>query len=100
MLRLEFHPAIIDEPKEAYVWDEDKQKGLGGGILAPLEDAYPMIQTIPRAWPLAEYGLSKFLMKRFPHSIIYAAREERILAVAVMHQSRKPGYWENRLKGP
>jgi len=100
VLRLEFHPAIFDELNEAYGWYEDKQKGLGDDFLDALEDAYLMIQTMPRAWPLAEYGMSKFLMKRFTYSIIYALREERILVVAVMHQCRKPGYWQDRLNRP
>jgi plasmid stabilization system protein ParE len=33
----------------------------------------------------------------FPYSIIYRLETERILVVAVGHQSRRPGYWKGRI---
>ena len=33
---------------------------------------------------------------RFPYQIVYLIEGETIIVVAVMHQSRKPGYWKER----
>ncbi len=62
---LDFHPAVYEEINEAYIWYEEKSEHLGEELLAELEYAYLSIQTMPKAWPLAEHGLRKFIMKRF-----------------------------------
>ena len=36
---------------------------------------------------------------RTPYGIIYQARENYILIVAVAHLHRKPGYWKDRTVG-
>lgn len=95
---MEFHPAIREEVLEAFHWYEDKEEGLGEAFLKSLEDAYLMIRSMPRTWPLAESGLRKYIIKQFPYSVIYAIREEHIFVVAVMHQGRKPGYWKDRIE--
>jgi len=37
------------------------------------------------------------LVPRFPYIVVFEAREEEIVIVAVAHASRDPGYWEHRL---
>jgi|SRR5215471_587731 len=38
----------------------------------------------------------RFIMRRFPYSIIYSTASEEIRILAVAHQSRRPGYWRMR----
>jgi hypothetical protein len=38
------------------------------------------------------------VVERFHYDVIYLAREEIVLIVAIAHHKRKPGYWRRRLK--
>jgi len=37
-------------------------------------------------------------LKNFPYSLLYEIEEERLIIFAVMHQYRKPDYWQERRK--
>jgi plasmid stabilization system protein ParE len=39
-----------------------------------------------------------YVLDRFPYTIHYVIRPDRIVVVAISHQSRRPGYWRKRLK--
>ena len=41
--------------------------------------------------------LQQYRLKRFPFSIIYLEKADRVWIVAVAHPSRRPGYWGYRL---
>ena len=70
---------------------------MGEDYLSELESAYQAICEFPETWPKFEKGFRRFLLSKFPFSIIYRANEETVFVVAVMHNSRKPGYWTERL---
>lgn len=36
---------------------------------------------------------------KFPYVVIYEMTGEQVIIIAVMHTSRRPRYWESRLKG-
>jgi toxin ParE1/3/4 len=42
-------------------------------------------------------GTRRFVLRRFPFSIIYLDDPEVRSIVAVAHSKRKPGYWKVRL---
>lgn len=55
------------------------------------------IADFPEAWAPVSSGARRCLVERFPYGIIYQIRDDKILILAVMHLSRKPDYWKNRL---
>ena len=85
MPELIFHPDIQYEIRESYQWYESRVQGLG-------ED----LKKIPDAWPLITKNFRRYLLDRFPFGIIYRKKGNSIYIVAVMHLSRKPGYWLKR----
>jgi len=93
MPKLIFHPEISSEIK-AY---QEQAAGLGDDFIAELEAAYEVITELPETWPKLQKGFRRFLLTRFPYSVIYKHTSERIFIVAVMHNSRKPGYWLSRI---
>ncbi len=97
MLALDFHPDIFCEVNDSYIWYESKYAGLGDDFLRELDLAFSSIQEIPETWPLISKNLRRFLLKRFPFGVIYSVKKDRIFVVAVMHLSRKPGYWTKRI---
>lgn len=92
-----FHPDIAQEVKSSYSWYQDQAYGLGDDFIEELESAYEAIQEFPYTWPLFQYGFRRYLLSHFPFSVIYREYEGAIYVIAVMHNSRKPGYWFTRL---
>jgi plasmid stabilization system protein ParE len=37
-----------------------------------------------------------FLIQRFPLTVVYVVEQQRVIVVALAHQSRRAGYWINR----
>lgn len=94
---LEFHPDVEKEVLASYSWYEKQSPGLGEDFLSELDEAYLSISEIPKVWPLISKNYRRYLLKRFPFGVIYRMDSDAIYAVAVMHLSREPGYWENRV---
>ncbi|MCP4350356.1 MAG: type II toxin-antitoxin system RelE/ParE family toxin [Desulfobacterales bacterium] len=98
MLELNLHPDIYQEVNEAYSWYESRSQGLGDDFFHELDAAFFVIQSMPYTWPVLSGRFRRYLLKRFPYGIIYEVNEDCIFVVAVMHLSRKPGYWLKRIK--
>ena len=96
MLNIIFHPDVTDEVRASYDWYESRAKGLGNDLLSELESAYKAIEELPDTWPKFQKGFRRFLLSKFPFSVIYRFNNGTIYVVAIMHNSRKPGYWFDR----
>lgn len=96
MSEIIFHPDVANEIKSSYDWYESQAEGLGGDLLSELESAYDAIIELPNAWPKFQNEFRRFLLGKFPFSVIYRTLDTSIYVVAVMHNSRKPGYWLSR----
>ena len=92
-----FHPEVSQEIRSAYDWYQSKAEGLGDDFLDELEYSYQTIVELPVIWPHFSKGFRRFLLTRFPFAVIYREKRSDIFVVAVMHQSRKPGYWQDRI---
>ena len=97
MLALRFHPDITLDVTASFHWYEEQASGLGDDFLDEIESAYQAIVELPRTWPLFQYGFRRFLFSTFPYSVIYREYDDSIYVVAIMHNSRKPGYWLDRI---
>ena len=96
MPELIFHPDIQFEIRDSYQWYESRARGLGEDFLGELESAFQVIKEIPDTWPLIANNFRRYLLDRFPFGIIYQKKQDYIYVLAVMHLSRKPGYWLDR----
>ena len=97
MPNITFHPDIEREVKASYLWYQDQAVGLGGDFLAELEAAFETIVEMPETWPKFQLGFRRFVLSKFPFSVIYCFKAETVFVVAIMHNSRKPGYWNDRV---
>jgi hypothetical protein len=91
-----FHPDVALEVKSSYEWYEEHAVGLGEDYLTELESAYETIMELPNTWPKFNRKYRRFLLSKFPFSIIYRPNNNSIYIVAVMHNYRRPGYWLDR----
>jgi hypothetical protein len=49
-------------------------------------------------WRVFEEDIRRYLVRVFPYAILYSVEDDYVLIIAVMHLSREPGYWKDRLK--
>jgi len=97
MPKVLFHPDIQHEVKASYAWYQQQAEGLGDDFLVELEAAYDAIIELPHTWPKFQRRFRRFLLNKFPFSIVYRLEHDTIYVVAIMHHSRKPYYWQNRV---
>ena len=97
-MNLDMHPEARLEFREAIIYYEDCREGLGLEFSREIYESINRVADAPLLWSRLTDNSRRSLTKRFPYSIIYQVLDEAILIVAVAHQSRKPGYWKNRLR--
>jgi ParE toxin of type II toxin-antitoxin system, parDE len=92
-----FHEAADAELSEAVAYYDGKATGLGDRFLAEVKDATRYIEQYPEIAPIIDEGVRAKVLVRFPYSLMYIVEEYELYIVAVAHQSRRPGYWADRL---
>jgi hypothetical protein len=65
--------------------------------LAAIYDAFERLSDAPKRWPRYLFGTRRFVLHRFPFSIIYLDGPSVVNFVAFAHSKRKPGYWKRRV---
>jgi len=96
-MRYVFHPDALREYSEATGHYKKISPGLGKAFVREVETSVRKILSAPETWRVVEEDVRRYLLHRFPYGIYYTIEDEYILIVAVMHLSRKPGYWKNRI---
>lgn len=91
-------PLAIEEAREARHYYLSKSSVAEEAFRKELEQAVAMIRERPETWPTYVHGTRRFVMHRFPFSVVYRSDDTSCLIVAIAHAKRKPGYWSSRLK--
>jgi toxin ParE1/3/4 len=81
---------------EAALFYESAAAGLGDDFLDDVQYAIDSVRERPNVGVMVGHGFRRFLLRRFPFSIIYAPEPKQIVVLAVAHQRRAPGYWRRR----
>jgi plasmid stabilization system protein ParE len=92
-----FHPAAEEEFSAAVDWYEVRQPGLGVDFAVEVRAAIGRAIALPKAWAELEPGIRRVLTQRFPYGVLYSPADLGVFILAVMHLSREPGYWKDRL---
>lgn len=98
-MRASYDDAAFDEAMDAAAWYETQQEGLLKRFLEKWKEAENRIITKPEVHRAFDGELRKCRFETFPYSLIYRVKDaDTLQIVAVMHMSRRPGYWKDRLK--
>ena len=89
-------PALAELHDTAAFYTLKANAGLGLAFVAEFERTANFVLVNPLLGAVFRGTRRRYILRRFPYSIIYqvAAEELRILAIA--HHRRRPGYWVNR----
>ena len=96
-MRLSYHPEAEAELVEAAEFYESRSPGLGARFLREFDAAVVEVERSPGLWPVVEGDLRRHTMRRFPFSIYYRVRPDELRILVIMHHSRHPDSWRNRL---
>ena len=92
-----FDPDARAEFLDAVQYYESCQKGLGHRFSNSIESAVKNIRESPLLFRILKAPFRRYLLPKFPYSIIYSIEKDHIYILALAHNKRKPEYWEKRL---
>jgi plasmid stabilization system protein ParE len=92
-----FDPRAWQEIEAGDDWYLQRSADASLGFIAAISDGLDCISQSPQRWPKYLYGTRRFVLYRFPFSIVYLDESDVLSIVAVAHHKRKPGYWKSRL---
>lgn len=98
MKRIKLNRLALSELKEAARFYENQKNKLGDAFLKKVQKAFDHVRTFPISGTLIESGLRKHIVHRFHHTIIYSDEQDFIYVLSIMHQSRHPNNWKDRIK--
>jgi toxin ParE1/3/4 len=90
-------PRAWEEIEAADDWYRERSVDAGVEFIVAISDALETISKAPKRGPQYLHGTRRFLLRRFPFSIVYLDEPGVVTNVAVAHSKRKPGYWKQRL---
>jgi|ERR1700728_1208641 len=96
--RLSYHQGAATDVKSAVAWYRGRSPKAAADFVEELDRAVHTIGEAPERWPIGKNNTRRFLLWRFPFSIIYSQQDSRIIIWAVAHSSRRPEYWARRVK--
>ena len=89
---IEFHPAAVAEAEAARDWYAQRSPIAARAFLSALLQAVDKVAAQPERWPRFSEGARRYVLPRFPFSLIYRVTQRAIHIIALAHNKRKPGY--------
>lgn len=95
------HPdAVAEYGGAASYYQREASERVATAFIAEMEDAIQVLRGAPTTWRIIEEPeIRRFLLSHFPFAIYYWWEPERdhVTIYAIMHTSRRPGYWRYRI---
>ena len=92
-----FRKAARLEYDEAALWYESQKVGLGSEFVTEIERALQTACESPQRYPDVHEDARRIRVHRFPYSIFYRIRGERLIVLSVFHARRDPVIWRERV---
>lgn len=98
---------ILDQADAELEWAaghaELQNRGRGYRLLRAYRDVVEWATTFPHSGsPFRDLDTTlevrAFRLGRFDYTVVVAVLPDEVVAIAVAHESREPGYWRERLK--
>ncbi|HEX3798409.1 MAG TPA: type II toxin-antitoxin system RelE/ParE family toxin [Verrucomicrobiae bacterium] len=97
MKRITYLSVAETELTDAAKYYDEQQPGLGREFLDAIKSAQEFIQRNPELPSIYKELVRSRRVKPFSYKLLYRELSDRIQIVAVMHCSRRPDYWQNRI---
>lgn len=95
-LPYEYHPDARIEVQETGYWYAERDLDAADRFYNALAEAIENVTALSETWPAYLHGTRRYVLRRFPFSLIYRERNGVIQVIARAHHRREPGYWKRR----
>ena len=95
-MSLEFDDEALLEAEDARDHYAAIEPFLGDAFAKAFDQAIESIVSTPMMWSPYTGRTRRYVMTRFPYSVIYRVRGDVVRVLALTHQSRRPSYWRRR----
>jgi len=95
MTQYRFTSAALTELREATLYYEQCENGLGTAFLNEIDATLNRILQYPTAWHQLSLRTRRCRTHRFPFALIYQIRTDEILITQVMDLRRDPARWKD-----
>jgi len=89
-------PALAELQDAATFYTLKANVELGLAFVAEFERAANLVLDNPLLGAVFRGGRRRYILRRFPYSIIYQVTAEELRILAVAHHRRRPSYWAQR----
>ncbi len=96
MKGLAFHPGAEAEFVRGFEFYAERSRALAEEFTDAVDGALTFVRENPAAGTPIRGAIRRWLVRRFPYSVIYREESDRIYVLAVAPHRRRPGYWRDR----
>ena len=96
-LGLLLRPEARADLQDGYDWYEEQRPGLGEEFLREVRSVLDRVRDHPTLYQRIHHEVRRALPRRFPYGIFYLVEPNRIVVLAITHQSRDPEIWRQRM---
>lgn len=96
-LRIVFRRAAQSELEDAAVWYDEQRVGLGEEFIIEIEQAVANAAAAPKRYPIVFGDVRRTVARRFPFSVYFRVRPNKLVVLAVFHGRRNPAIWRRRV---
>ena len=95
---LKFFEQAAEEIEKERRFYRERSESAEAAFLRELDHAIQSVSEAPQRWPAHIENTRRYIFPSFPFSLVYFVDGETTFVVALEHQSRRPGYWRERLR--
>jgi plasmid stabilization system protein ParE len=92
--KLVIAPAALLDISSGFNWYKDKSLTAADGFRKEVFDAIEYVGIQPLRQTEDHYGDRRWLLNRFPYTVVYCVAENQVTIIAVAHNRRAPNYWK------
>ena len=90
-------PDAVQDLREAEAWYWQRSQRAADGFLVEVGRGFALIREAPDRWPVYRASTRRFVLERYPFTIVYRVEDDTVYVIAVAHAKRRPGYWRRRV---
>jgi plasmid stabilization system protein ParE len=78
-------------------WYDKQRSGLADEFADAVDTMFGRIEAMPEMYAVALHDVRRGKLRRFPYVVYYRALPDQIEVLAVLHGSRDPRLWQDRI---